>query len=336
MKTPNTLKVESGSGLLTKLLCKGDEISITQGKLLIKPSSGLEVPPNWLKQYEALLINDICQLINITALRYVSYSTGSYGSKKNEGITLQFKNLQTNEDAYLIFNASLKRTRNSNGGKKGERLPGKQFIISERSGFYKFWCSTGLALPRSLSKFYECMGKLKPLIFTAKVDFNNRIINKAAPILEVSYQQILTKDNLPLSGKKNTNLTAKEPLRFRQETAKEPLSFTAKDIELDHASIGLAPSQSTCASKYGYKVIRKEVISKGVSSDITPTKTLNNIEIDENKIGAKFEKNQPQNSDADEWLNDWENSFTPEEFEEVMTDFNNVNNLANHSLDKAS
>lgn len=62
MKTPNALKQESGSSLLIKLLNKGDEISITQGQLLIKPSSGLVVPPNWLKQHEPLLINEICQL----------------------------------------------------------------------------------------------------------------------------------------------------------------------------------------------------------------------------------------------------------------------------------
>jgi hypothetical protein len=201
-------------------LNKGDNISIVQGKLLIKPSSGLDVPSIWLKQYEPLIINDICRLFNIVPLRYVSFSTGSYGCKKNEGITLQFVDLQTNEDAYLIFNASLKRTRNSNSGKKGDQLPGKQFIVSERSSFYKFWCTTGLSLPRSLSKFYECMGKLKPLIFTGKVDFKRRIIDKTIPLLEVSNEQILVKSHITLSGKKSSCLTANEPLRFRQGTAK--------------------------------------------------------------------------------------------------------------------
>ena len=131
MTTPNNHSLANDSGLLTKLLNKGDNISIVQGVLLIKPSSGLDVPSNWLKQNESLLINDICQLFNITALRYKGYSTGYYGSKKSQGITLQFSNLQTKKDAYIIFNANLKRARNSKGGKKGEPLLGKQFSVSE-------------------------------------------------------------------------------------------------------------------------------------------------------------------------------------------------------------
>jgi hypothetical protein len=298
----------NGSSLLTKLLNKGDQISIVQGKLLIKPSSGLEVPSNWLKQYEPLLINDICQLLNITALRYVSYTTGKYGNKKSPGITLQFRDLQTNEDAYIIYNAILKRTRNSKGGMKGDPLPNKQFIVSERSSFYKFWRSADLPLPRSLSKFYECMGKLKPLLFTGEVDFNNRITNKIVSLLEVSYQQILSNSNLILSGQKNSNLTAKEPLTFRQGTAKEPLSFTAKDVELSHTHNGLAPNQSACLSKCGNTVIRKEVIRKGISSDITPVNTLNNKEIEINIFGANLQKKQPEEQTTDEWLADWENA----------------------------
>jgi len=332
MTTPNIHNTVNGSDLLAKLLKKGDEISITQGQLLIKPSSGLDVPPQWLKQYESLLINGICQLFNITALRYASYSTGSYGSKKSQGITLQFNNLQTNDDAYLIFNASLKRARTGKLGKKGEQLPGKQFIVSERSSFYKFWCSTGLPLPRSLSKFYECMGKLKPLVFTGKVDFNNRIKGKKIYLLDVSYQQILTKSNIPLSGKNQTNLTAKEPLRFRQGTAKTSLSFTAKDIELDHASIDVAQNQSTCASKYGNTVIRKEVISKGDSSDITPINNSNIKQIDENINGEISKNKRPEEQTADEWLSDWESSFTPEDFKEAMTDYSHV---YNPPMDKA-
>jgi hypothetical protein len=306
MKTPSThIK---GSSLLTKLLNKGDQISIVQGKLLIKPSSGLEVPSNWLKQYEPLLINDICQLLNITALRYVSYTSGRYGNKKSPGITLQFSDLQTNEDAYIIYNAILKRTRNSKGGMKGEPLPNKQFIVGERSSFYKFWRSADLPLPRSLSKFYECMGKLKSLIFTGQVDFNNRITNKIVSLLEISYQQILSNSSLILSGQKNSNLTAKEPLIVRQGTAKKPLSITAKDIELEYTSIGLAPNQSACLSSRGNTVIRKKVIRKGISSDITPVNTLNNKEIEMNIFGANLQKKQPEEQTTDEWLADWENA----------------------------
>tara|TARA_R110000787_G_scaffold14300_6_gene44190 strand:- start:4044 stop:5015 length:972 start_codon:yes stop_codon:yes gene_type:complete len=311
----------SGSSLLAKLLHKGDEIDIVQGKLVIKPSSGLAVPLTWLKQNEALLINDICRLFNIVPLRYISYTTGSYGVKKSQGITLQFSNLQSGEDAYIIYNANLKRTRNSKHAKKGDLLPGKQFIVSERSGFYKFWLSTGLPLPKSPSKFYECIGKLKSLVFISSIDFNNRITDKKLPLLELSFHEILNKHRVALASKKNEELTAKQPLIFRQETAKQPLIFPAKDIEQKLTDNGLAANQSTCTSKCGNTVIRKEVLSTGVGLDNTPINNTNNKEVDENINEVNLQKKRPEDQTADEWLEDWESAFTPEEFDEVMTDF---------------
>jgi hypothetical protein len=311
----------SDSSLLAKLLHKGDEIDIVQGKLVIKPSSGLAVPLTWLKQNEALLINDICRLFNIVPLRYISYTTGSYGVKKSQGITLQFSNLQSGEDAYIIYNANLKRTRKSKHAKKGDLLPGKQFIVSERSGFYKFWLSTGLPLPKSPSKFYECIGKLKSLVFISSIDFNNRITDKKLPLLELSFHEILNKHRVTLASKKNEELTAKQPLIFRQETAKQPLIFPAKDIEQKPTHNGLAENQSTCTSKCGNTVIRKEVLSTGVGLDNTPINNTNNKEVDENINEVNLQKKRPEDQTADEWLEDWESAFTPEEFDEVMTDF---------------
>lgn len=312
--------------LLTQLIKNGDEVSITQGKLLIKPSSGLALTKNWLKQNETLLINDICRLFNIVPLRYISYTTGSYktrsdSSKKSQGITLQFSDSQSGEDAYIIFNANLNRSRNTNCAKKGELLPGKQFIVSKRSGFYKFWLST-----RSPSKFYECMGKLKLLTFTSPIDFNNRITDKKLPLLEVSFQEILNKQSLFFSDKISDNTTAKQPLKVRQETAKQPLTFTASDTEQKHTYIGFTPNQSTCTSKYGNTVIRKEVLSTGVSVDNTTINIVNNKKVASKLNEASSQKKRPEEQTVDEWLEDWESAFTPEEFEEVMTVFNNVKN----------
>jgi hypothetical protein len=321
--------VVSDSSLLAKLLHKGDEIDIVQGNLLIKPSSGLAVPLSWLKQNETLLINEICFLFNIVPLRYISYTTGRYGAKKSQGITLQFCNLKSGEDAYIIYNASLERSRTNKNAKKGDPLSGKQFIIGERSGFYKFWISTGLPLPRSASKFYECMGKLKLLIFTSTIDLNNRITDKTLPLLDVSFQEILDKQSILFSGKTNENLTAKKPLTFRQEPPKPPLSFTAKDISADHNHHGIAPNKSTCNSKYGNTFIRKEVIrtgnSPGISSDKLPIKTLNSNIVDEDIFEPMVKNKRPEDQTTDEWLADWEAAFTPEEFNEVMTDFSKIN-----------
>jgi hypothetical protein len=316
------------SSLLAKLLHKGDEIDIVQGKLLIKPSSGLVVPLSWLKQNETLLINEICNLFKIVPLRYMSYTTGRYGAKKSQGITLQFCNLKSGEDVYIIYNASLERSRTNKNSKKGDPLPGKQFIVGKRSGLYKFWLSTGLPLPRSASKFYECMGKLKPLVFTSSIDFKNRITDKKLPLLEVSFHEILDKHRVALAGKQNEELTAKELLIFSQENAKQPLSFTAKDIVVDQKHNGLSPNQNTYSSKCGNTVIRKEVIrtgnSPGISSDKLSINTLNSNIVDEDIFEPMVKNKRPEDQTTDEWLADWEAAFTPEEFNEVMTDFSKI------------
>ena len=325
--------------LLTQLIQNGDEVSITQGKLLIKPSSGLALTKNWLKQNETLLINDICRLFNIVPLRYISYTTGSYktrsdSSKKSQGITLQFSDSQSGEDAYIIFNANLNRSRNTNCAKKGELLPGKQFIVSKRSGFYKFWLSTRLPLPRSPSKFYECMGKLKSLIFTSTIDLKKRITDKKLPLLEVSFQEILEKQSVLFNDEINENLTAKEPLTFRQESARQPLKFTTKDIELEHTHKGLSGNQSTCASKYGNTFISKEVIRKGIRLDISSINALSSKIVDRNNEEPLVIKKRPEDQTFDEWPTDWENAFTPEEFKKIMSEPSVPNNFGNHLLAK--
>lgn len=313
--------VASDSSLLTKLLHDGYEVNIVQGKLVIKTSNGLAVPLSWLKKNEKLLINEICDLFNIVPLKYMSYTTGRYGAKKSQGITLQFSNLNTGEDAYIIYNASLERSRTNKNAKKGDPLPGKQFIVGERSGFYKFWLSTGLPLPRSASKFYECMGKLKPLVFTSAIDFNNRITDKKLPLLDINFHELLDRHRVALTGQKSDELTAKPPLIYRQYTAKQPLSFPAKDIEHKQTHNGLAANQSTCTSKYGNTVIRKEVLSTGVALNNTPINNSKNKSVDENLHEKNLQKKRPEEQTVNEWLEDWERAFTPEEFVELMADF---------------
>ncbi|GAA5136801.1 hypothetical protein GCM10025767_16660 [Thalassotalea piscium] len=314
--------IDSSSSLLVKLINRGDEVSIVKGKLIMQPNSGLPVPVCWLKQNRTLLINDICNLFNCIPLQYISYTTGNYGQNKSPGVTLQFIDLLSRKNAYIIFNANLKRSRKSKYGKKGDPLPNKQFIVGERSSFYKFWLSTGLALPKSLSKFYECMGKLKQLTFTGEIDSKDRIKDKKLTLLEVTYHEILNKLKKPKNAQVTESLTAKQSLTFHQKTANQPLILTAKSISPEPTSKGLATNKSTCISNHGNKYIRKEVIEEFTNADISTldsykynrTETPNNKPLIKNK--------QPEVQTVDEWLEDWEAAFTSEEFKEVMTEFN--------------
>ncbi|MCY1410333.1 hypothetical protein D9M71_257010 [compost metagenome] len=160
-----------------KLLSRGDEICIDVGRLAIYPASGKPVPKNWLKKYSLGLIWEILITLEIDVYQYCSYKTGHYGKQKLPGVTLQFLSLVAGESTYTIFNADLTRSRTTEAGEKGSPLPDGHFRVGERSHFYRFWISTRLAVPRSLTSFHDYMGKLRDILFTADrtEDHENRM-----------------------------------------------------------------------------------------------------------------------------------------------------------------
>lgn len=121
---------------------------------------------NWLKEHridiENLIINEL-RLKN--AYRFVNYSTGSYGPKKSDGVTLTFDNISSGNDAYCIFNADIRYQR---GVKAGQKLPKKRFKVKPRSKLSKLLKAAKIN-PRRPSEYHEHMGKLKNLIYTAEL-----------------------------------------------------------------------------------------------------------------------------------------------------------------------
>ena len=111
----------------------------------------------------------------VTDLQYISYSTGLYGRKNADGVTLQLLCERTGEDYYVIFNADIKRKRNFKDKKAGTLLPKGRFSVGRKSAFYKFWLSTGITIPPRLSAFNDYMGKLRGLLYIAEIDSNNRL-----------------------------------------------------------------------------------------------------------------------------------------------------------------
>lgn len=111
----------------------------------------------------------------VTDLQYISYSTGLYGRKNADGVTLQLLCERTGEDYYVIFNADIKRKRNFKDKKAGTLLPKGRFSVGRKSAFYKFWLSTGIPIPPRLSAFNDYMGKLKGLLYMAEIESNNRL-----------------------------------------------------------------------------------------------------------------------------------------------------------------
>src|SRR6218665_3562149 len=151
-----------------RLLSRAD-VSIECGRLVIRPTSGQPVPLEWLQKHSAALVREILSALGTEAYQYRSYTTGNYDSGRLPGITLQFQSVSTHEDCYVIFNASLSRSRSVDAGKAGKALPKGHFRVGTRSGFYRFWLLTGLALPRRLAAFHDYMGNLRGILFVAEM-----------------------------------------------------------------------------------------------------------------------------------------------------------------------
>lgn len=305
----------SSNSLLAKLLIRGDSISITNGILIIESQSGLEVPSAWLKANTSLLTKEICQFININAFQYLSYTTGRYGSKKTEGLSLQFINVLTHDDAYTIFNANLKRTRTSKHGIKGAPLPNKQFTVSAKHNFYKFWSDTNLKFPTRLSSFHDYMGKLKSLIFIGEMEKQKRIIKTSLKPLNISFNQIKSAVFTAISEDKRTAIPNNFQTDYKQRTINSQTRIPDKNFSPAHTSNTLERNTSTCNSKYGNTFIRE----KEIRNQLTTSKTQNIASGDESCIKSSYEhrveKKRPEDQTVDEWLADWETAFTPEEFQ---------------------
>ncbi len=245
--------------LLATLVFRGDEVSIEQGRLKIKPSSGEQVPPEWMRLNTAKIINEILVVLNREAFLFDGYSTGEYGSKRYSGITLQFSSIPVDKDCYAIFNAEIRRARNSKSGKKGALLPVGRFRVGKKSSFVKFWAQAGLQMPSRLSSFHDRMGRLRGICFTGSFRHAKKLSNDSVVPLQVSAVEIrdtilsqtnkvsLPSVNMQLPNKKHSVLTNRETVGRR-------------------AISDARGTSSACESYYGNKlkgsaVLREEAVS---------------------------------------------------------------------------
>jgi hypothetical protein len=113
------VSIVHNSGLLTTLLGRGDLVEITDGKLVVKPGSGKEVPPKWFAEHREQLIQDVLMLVGVDAYIYNGYSTSSYPishGKFADGMTITFESLLTDDIIHAIYNVILRRDRNTEHG----------------------------------------------------------------------------------------------------------------------------------------------------------------------------------------------------------------------------
>jgi hypothetical protein len=164
----------------------------------------------------------------ITNLKVDCYSTGGYGEKNADGLTLQFMVEDIELDYYTIFNVDCSRSRGPN---KGAKRPAGQFSVRKKHSFYKFWHHTcGLPTPtRGLTAFHDCMGKLKAITFQAETDDGKR--------LRTDTLRIMSSD--------------KAPTTIRQIPDKAPITSPDKEVDKSEADSAFEKILTTCEINYG-------------------------------------------------------------------------------------
>lgn len=262
---------------VSRLLSRKAEVSIELGRLVVRQPNGEEVSQDFLKKYSLILRREILNALEIEAYEYRSYKTGHYGSLKHAGIALQFSSVIADESTYTIFNVGLTRIRTTKSGKAGSPLPKGHFIVTERGEFYKFWKSTALAVPKSLTSFHDYMGNLKGMLYTSTLTEgrdDGRMVKGSIRPLFVS-ADLVKKAFLP----DNSRTTA------GYDPDNCPIKNPDRDSAPDHGLRGFQRISTTGDPYYGKAVIRK-------SDDTGPSP-------------APLLRKTPQEQTVDEWTVDF-------------------------------
>jgi hypothetical protein len=176
--------------------------------------------------------------MELNSLRYDSYASGMYGKHKAGGVTLQFICETTGANYYAIFNADLKRKRNTKQHKAGTLLPSGRFSVGRRSQFYQFWFSTGLDMPQRLSGFSDSMGKLKAFTFCAKVTKGSRLDSGTlVPLMSKPPKLMVVSNSVPTT--------------IQQLPNKIPTRIANNDSPPPPVIIDSQENQTTCLNNYG-------------------------------------------------------------------------------------
>jgi hypothetical protein len=255
--------------ILATLLFRGDKVSIINGRLVIEPKSGNAVPSDWLANHKQAIIIDCLRSVGVSAFRYKGYSTGQYNGGKFAGITLQFEDVLTGGSAFACFNAIVKRQRTSKYGPKGELLPMGEFRVKPRAFFNQFWSNTGLAKP---PRYYDRMGNLSGLLFTAEFREKEKLINGSIKPLNIPVDQI--------------SPTTKPQLSDNQATTKKRLSLTTKVINQAFKVRAIQPDFTKGENEYGNKAIRENGYKGGDIPSLI----------------------EPIQQSTDEWLSDYDSA----------------------------
>lgn len=264
------------SQFLKALLKRSEYLAVERGRIILIPANGdTTTSETWLRENWLRVASELLRVTGHVGFIYKGYSTGLYTGHKAGGVTLQLYNPANHQAAFAIFNANLKRLRTTKYGSKGAPLPKGHFTLGKNSGFVQFWCDMGLELPKRLSAFHDCMGKLNQLLITAITNDNDKIINRSLSPLTIEHQELIKLFSSP-----DNSLTIS-----RQNPDKQPTRIPDKDLSKPLISCCTQNHSGTCLNNYGIKV--KGTTDKGdMPIQLLPSTS-------------------PQEQTVDEWLDDY-------------------------------
>jgi hypothetical protein len=178
------------SRIIKNLINKGHSVAIQNGRLEIISSNGAIVPQDWFNNNSHKIALEVAQLVNQSIYVYSLYQTGTYYKGIAPGVMISLNDLLTGENVYAIFNAELKRKRNTKSGNAGAALPKGKFTVGRQSALYKLWLKTDLELPRRPSELYKSMGKLKSIYLTAQISNKSKLSNRSIEMFSCDSQTI--------------------------------------------------------------------------------------------------------------------------------------------------
>ncbi len=270
---------------LKKVLRLGHRVSIEDGSLKIESASGQPVPCDWMKRYRDDLAHQISVLAGLPLLRYVDYDVGLVPGHSNDWLKLQFIDLGSGDCVYVLYNCIARYSRTAKKYKKGDRLPGKRFILKPGHKFACLWRSMRLGEPRKGCEYHSVISRLRDRYVVADLvqgSKSRQIRDKRFQLANISCEELLL--GVEIGNKPNHDTDRGQ--------------YAAKFTPSDRQSNASDPRQEVVSSP----VTTRLSADSGCVSDELRRKSIE----EENTV----ERLAPELQSVDEWLRDYSQGWS--------------------------
>ena len=174
-------------------------------------------------------------------------SQGGYADGRYPGVTLHFGEFGTDREAYLIFNAEVKKP-------SGVLRKQNEFLPPTSGGLVKFRKRTVGDFPnRRRSRIWEHMGKLKSYLYQMTIRPDGKGENKSAGLLNIPYEEI------------KSSVMDEPRTDYERNTDQQRTNFTDVDVPQGQICNGLVRNPIACTVKHELSYQEKKILRKPLS-----------------------------------------------------------------------